>query len=219
MVTKIPEMQSAIDFVKLYKDQGIESTGAQKVNFTGGLYNVKGSSYDPKKIPSHLGKSWKQLLISYGINNNCYVTNSVGGVHPDFSVGGHMTINRNGSVPSSNICYLMPLCSYHNHTSQDEIKFTHTKTEMLQLTGYMQGELAATFQIRLPSKEPYAILYYSEGDWSYKNLSEKPDMDLITDYIPNIKSEDDLAYVLFERVHEPQIMHYIREINLPEVKN
>ena len=220
MTTEIPEMKKVLVFVERYLQQGILSTSAKVVNFTNGLYNVDGSTYDPKKVPGHDGEAWKQLLISYGINANCYVTNpNPEGSHPDFSVGGHMTTNSNGNVPEGGKCYLMPLCFWHNSTSKNGILFTHSATKMLELSGYMQGELAVTFKLRLPSKEPFAVLYYSEEEgWNYQDLTEKQAMNLKSDFLQKLKNGDETKYVLFERVREPQTMHYIRKTNLPTSK-
>jgi len=216
MTTENSEMKKVLDFIKRYKDIGVESTGAEVVYFSDGLYNVDGSTHDPKKIPDHEGDNWKPLLISYGIDSNCYVTNSgAEGSHPNFSVGGHMTTNSDGSVKTGGICYLMPLCHWHNSTSKNKILFNHTETKMLKLSGYNQADLAATFQLRLPSKEPYAILYYSEESWQYQDLTEEQAMNKRTDFLPKINSEEEVKYVLFERVNKAQTLHYIREVNLP----
>jgi hypothetical protein len=215
MIEETPEKQTVLDFVERYNKIGVESTGAQVVNFSGGLYNVDGSTYDPKGVPGNPGVTWRQLLINFGINHNCYVTNTpAGGSHPDFSVGGHMTTSSNGYVQPGGTCYLMPLCYWHNSTSKNGILFTHTQTSMLQLTGYDQAELAATFQLRLPSGEPFALLYYSEGGWNSQNLSEKQAMNLRSEILPQINSEQDVEHVLFERAHEAQTMLYIKEVNL-----
>lgn len=44
---------------------------------------------------------------------------------------------------------------------------------MLELTGYMEGELLVTFMLRLPSEYPYAMLYYLKGEWKYRNIFEE----------------------------------------------
>ncbi len=101
--------------------------------------------------------------MSCGIVGNCYVTNPGGeGSHPNFCVGGHMTIHADGGVVD-NTCYLMPLCSWHNNTARDGVAFDHAETRMLQLTGYDPGELRVTFELRLPSNQPYAVLFYHDN--------------------------------------------------------
>ncbi len=45
----------------------------------------------------------------------------------------------------------MPLCKWNNSTKRDCIAFKHTKSDVLELTGYMEGELLVTFMLRLPS--------------------------------------------------------------------
>jgi len=212
------ELQEVLNFVERYKEDGVESTGATAVNFTGGLYNVSGSTNDPKRVPGRDGVTWKQLLIAYGINGNCYVTNTnpvPGASHPSFSVGGHMTTISSGIVPTGGECYLMPLCSWHNSTARDGILYHHTNTAMLKLSGYDQGELAATFQLRLPSNDPFAILYPSDDGWHFKNLSEHEAASLETDVLPQISRGDDTHYVLVERVRGERTMHYIRDVKLP----
>ncbi|MFC6663795.1 hypothetical protein [Deinococcus multiflagellatus] len=188
------------------------------MTFTGDLYNVVGSTYDPKHVPGHLGESWKALLISMGIaaSSPCYVTNDPAPPdksHPAFSVGGHMTVQSDGSVPNRT-CFLMPLCSWHNSTSRDGIRFTHTLTQMLQLTGYMLGELAATFQLRLPSDAPYALLYYVESaqDWRFKDLYEH-DVTAWAQTLADAGTPD--LHVLIERVQAPDPQHIVRSVSLP----
>lgn len=223
MTTEIPGMQIVLDFIKRHQEHGVGSTGASVVTINSTLYNVDGSSYDPKRIPGHENESWKNLLIAYGIaaTSACYATTPnapTGSSHADFSVGGHVTTNANGTPLPNRICYLMPLCSWHNNSARDGQAFAHTQNRMLQLTGYMQGELAATFQLRLPSKNPYAILYYSEKEecWKHKDLTEGEAMNLKADFIPKITSGGEANYVLFERVgHGADTLHHIREVNLP----
>lgn len=220
MTTEIPGMQQVLDFVERHQKNGILSTGAQPVNFSGDLYNVDGSTHDPKRIPGHDGMAWKRLLEVNGIGGNCYVTNpNPEGSHPDFSVGGHMTTDPTGYVPTGGICYLMPLCFWHNGKKNDGVRFTHNNTAMLKLTGYNQGELAATFQLRLPSKMPYAVLYHSEEGWQYQDISEDEAKNIKADFIPKIKSGKEAHYVLFERVHGADTLHYIRDVNLPGAKH
>lgn len=207
-----PESIAMMEFVRSVGTRGIESTGATRVNYTGGLYNVSGSTDDPKHVPNNNGVAWKQLLINYGINGQCYVTNAnPGGSHPDFSVGGHMTPNQNGVVATGGVCYLMPLCHWHNSTSRNGVLFSHTNSNMLRLSGYMQGELALTFQIRLPSSEPFALLCKKDGEWSYRDLSQAEAKSF--DALPSaIRSEH---YILIERVRGEETLHYIRDQNLP----
>lgn len=208
-----------LDLVKQARDFRVESTGAAPVDYSGVLYNVIGSTPDPKKVPGHYGEAWKQLLISYGIPATapCYVTNAgAEGSHHDFSVGGHMTVNSDGSVPTGGTCYLMPLCYWHNGKKNDGVAFSHTLERVLQLSGYMQGELAATFQLRLPSPEPYAVLYFSDDRWRNQNLSEQQAESLRDDPIATLGIElgghDRVGYyVLFERDPETQSLGYVDE--------
>lgn len=207
------------DFVKRSEVVGIQSTGADVVEYLPGLYNVSGSTGDPERIPGHFGKSWKQLLIQMGIGatSECYVSEpavGAGTTHPRFTVGGHMTPNSNGSV-TDGTCYLMPLCAWHNTSRRNGILFSHASTKMLRLTGYMEGELAATFQLRLFNSAPYALLYYSAGEWDYRNLSREQAADFASD--PTIKSLTSAGenYVLIRRELGPETLHYVEAANLP----
>jgi hypothetical protein len=206
------ETHAIMNFVRSVGTSGVESTGATVVTYTAGLYNVSGSTNDPKHVPNNNGTTWKQLLINYGINGGCYVTNAnPGGTHPAFSVGGHMTPNQNGVVAAGGICYLMPLCSWHNSTSQNGILFNLASTSILRLTGYMQGELALTFQVRLPSSEPFALLFSKDGAWNYRDVSQSEAESFVSE--PSAIGAD--HYVLIERVRGERTLHYIRNHNLP----
>jgi hypothetical protein len=208
------ETDAIMNFVRSVGTIGVESTGATVVTYAAGLYNVSGSTNDPTHVPGNNGTAWKQLLINCGINGGCYVTNvpaPIGSTHPNFSVGGHMTPNKNGMVPTGGICYLMPLCYWHNSTSNNGIQFNHVNTNMLRLTGYMQGELALTFQVRLPSSEPFALLFSKDGAWNYRDISQSEAESFVSD--PSAIGTD--HYVLIERVRGERTLHYIRNHNLP----
>jgi hypothetical protein len=82
---------------------------------------------------------------------------------------------------------------------------------MLQLTGYMQGELAVTFQLRLPSTEPFALLYRKGDVWSYKDLSALEARNL-NSQLATLGSD---YHVLIERVHGEKTLHCVRSHNLP----
>jgi hypothetical protein len=131
------------------------------VDYEGVLYNVDGSKDDPK-----LGQAWKGLLKKNGIDGNCYVTHppaKVGSTHPKFVVGGHMTPNKAGKVKPGGICYLMPLCGWHNSTARNEEPFEHEETRMLELSGYMERDLAETFLARMPGDAEFRLVSV-EGD-------------------------------------------------------
>ncbi len=157
-------------FVDRWGQVELYSTGSQLINYPGVLYNVDGSSDDPQIN----GESWKGLLIVNGINSLCYVTNETpdGNSHPKFSVGGHMTPNPDGKVEFGADSYLMPLCSWHNSKARDGVPFTHTNTLMLKLSGFMEGEIAATFMARLPSEKRHSIVYSGDDGPMCKDLSE-----------------------------------------------
>ncbi|RKE83664.1 hypothetical protein [Rhizobium sp. AG855] len=150
-------VQRLAEFAMRYAGIRLQSTSANVVYYSGHLYNVDGSTDDPKIN----GASWKGLLQANGIDGNCYVTHPLpnpGTSHPQFSVGGHMTQNADGSVEKGKTCYLMPLCSWHNSTSNNGNAFQHTETKMLELYGYMEGDLAATFLARMPGDQALRIV-------------------------------------------------------------
>lgn len=197
-------------FVDRWGQVELYSTGSQRINYPSVLYNVDGSSDDPNIN----GESWKSLLILNGINSPCYVTNETpeGNSHPGFNVGGHMTPNSDGRVEFGADSYLMPLCSWHNNKARDGEPFSHTNTLMLKLSGFMEGELAATFMSRLPSDKRHSIIYSGSDTLLCKDLSE-PEAKAAED---GQISEDVLSchpqdFILMERViHDAQPRYRIK---------
>lgn len=138
------QAQLFVDFVRKYEGMKLFSTSAEVIDFGGVLYNVDGSSDDPEID----GYNWRNLLRERGVDGACYVTNvkpPARTSHPNFSIGGHMSVHQDGSVPFGDECFLMPLCSWHNSKARDHMAFEHTETRMLKLFGYMQEEPRATF--------------------------------------------------------------------------
>ena len=161
--------QAIADFVDRFQGIGIRSTGANVTDFDGILYNVDGSGVDPKID----GKHWKALLIGHGITGECCVTNqkpTKSSTHANFSVGGHMTENEDGSVEVGGKCYLMPLCHWHNSKARDGKPFEHTKTKMLQLSGYMQAEPLVTFMARMDHQNEFSIAYLTDDSWKTRSV-------------------------------------------------
>lgn len=196
------------DIIARSGEIGIKSTGASLINYTGNLYNVDGSSDDPNID----GRNWKNLLTSHGINSPCYVSNSTpnNNSHPGFNVGGHMTQNSDGHVLVGADSYLMPLCSWHNHTSRNGVAFTHEKTLMLRLSGYMQDEFVASFIARLPSEERFALIYRDNEEWKSLNLVDQQATDTKSGNLPEalLLCRPD-QYVLLERVARNNGQYYI----------
>lgn len=217
MSALIEDLPAVLDFVKRTEAIGILSTGAKVVDYTGGLYNVSGSTHDPKAVKEHRGRAWKALLIEYGINaaSECYVTGDVpaGTSHPIFRVGGQMTPNEDGTV-TNGICYLMPLCGWHNSTSKNGVLFKHEHTKMLRLTGYLEGELEVTFKMRLPSADPYAMLFQADGEWKFQNLSEKQLANVGKAALTKSLSTQPDHYVLFKRVREEKTHYALEDVKL-----
>ena len=218
MMETIQGLDAVRKFVERNAEQGIETTGASVVSCSAGLYNVCGSTDDPPHVPGHENATWKGLLQAYKIDGQCYVTNpGAEGTHPQFLVGGHMTTDAKGVVAPKGSCYLMPLCKWHNSTSKDGILFDHTETAMLQLTGYMVGELAVTFRLRMPNAAPYALLYYANGAWDYQDLSAGAAAEVKAGRLPATLPGEVNHYVLIERIRTDQTLHYIRTVHLPGV--
>lgn len=142
----------------------LRSAGARLVDYAGPLYNVTGSTGDPDID----GQGWKRLLIARGIDAAapCYVTDpkAVGGSHPGFNLGGHMTPNPDGRVAGGGICYLMPLCHGHNSTAMNGRPFTLARTRMLELSGFMLDDLALTFEARMIAA-PYVRIDKAGDAW------------------------------------------------------
>lgn len=202
------QRQRLAEFVDRWGTIELFSTGSRLINFSGVLYNVDGSSDDPEIN----GENWKGLLIANGINSNCYVSNETpeGNSHPKFSVGGHMTPNEDGQVEFGADSYLMPLCSWHNNKSRDGVAFEHTKTLMLKLSGFMQGEIAATFMARLPSERRHAIVYTGGDEPMCANLSE-PEADAAKrgHFPDDVLSCHPRDFILFERVERDEQSKYV----------
>ena len=199
--------KALFDYVDRWGNIGIKSTGAMLVNFDDVLYNVDGSSTDPK-INGH---TWKRLLQSYGIDTPCYVSNDTPSdtSHDNFNVGGHMTPNAEGRVDLGDNSYLMPLCAWHNSKARDGIPFTHSSTLMLRLSGYMQGEIAAFFVARLPSEETHALVFNDGDEWKAANLTQDQASRVLAGEVPaeiNIANPD--KFVLMERAHVGQDERY-----------
>lgn len=153
-------------------DSIIYSTSATIVDISEDVFNVRGSSGDPKIG----GKSWKQLLKDNGIYGPCYVTNHKPD-KPDTShdkgswLGGHMALTQDGIIAEGGTSYLMPLCPWHNSKARDGKNFKHSKTRMLELGGYMEGQNAFTFHVRRKDLGEYRVLYQEAGDWRFEGVT------------------------------------------------
>jgi len=153
-------------FFKQHLGGIIFSTSADVVYVEQDVFNVTGSDKDPKIG----GKSWKTLLKENGIYGPCYVTNQ----KPDRDdtthdegkwLGGHMALTKDGIIQPGGDSYLMPLCSWHNHTKRDHRNFEHDKTKMLKLGGFMKGQNALTFHIRRKDLGLHRILIKGSQGW------------------------------------------------------
>jgi hypothetical protein len=195
-------------FVARYGDMKIQSTSAKVVYYADDLYNVDGSSDDPYID----GKKWKPLLQAYGISGNCYANTPVPqGItsHPAFSVGGHMTPNADGDVPIGGDCYLMPLCSWHNNTARNGQVFEHTQTKMLELSGYMQGEPAATFLARMSGEAPLSLVFLGEEGLSYRNIPDAPGA--VAKALACVDGPSGAPFLLFRQHSEGDVVTYTVE--------
>lgn len=199
-------------FFERYGRIELFSTDAKVVHYVDPLYNVDGSTDDPDIN----GQNWKQLLISHGITGDCYVTDPLPdgrSSHPNFNVGGHMTPNETGSVPTGGTCYLMPLCNWHNSTYRNGIPFEHTSTKMLKLLGYMEGEPAVTFTARMSADLPFRLVS-SDGDRLTTTLAaEEPQlpMSLSADRDDGLHSATPQYHILFRKVMRDSAERYVIE--------
>ena len=213
-----PLLKRLKDFVNNVPDYGLRSTDQRVINYTGVLYNVSGSTEDPKEVEGYENKSWKHILIKSArlANAHCYVTNSNPpgeSSHPKFSVGGHMTENSDGKVNYGADSYLMPLCYWHNSTARNGVAFEHEETKMILLSGYMQGEPAITFMMRSRhgSQQPFSLLFLDENDglWKLRNLSSRQAL--------KIGSGKTKHHLLVERPSIINKFNIIKEVNLPSL--
>ena len=163
-----------LEFFAKYQstDAIIYSTTAKVTTISADVFNVTGSSGDPKIG----GKSWKQLLKDNGIYGPCYVTNQKPDT-PDTShdkgswLGGHMALTKDGIIAPGGTSYLMPLCAWHNSTARDEKNFKHDKTKMLELGGFMEGQNAFTFHARRKDLGEYRILHQEAQGWAIDQVT------------------------------------------------
>lgn len=200
--------QAFKNFAARYQGSKLFSTGFKVVNYEGVIYNVEGSTDDPDID----GDSWKELLIKNGINGDCYVTSPLpdqdGTSHPGFNVGGHMTPNDDGHVVNGGTCFLMPLCKWHNSTHRDGTPFEHEETKMLELSGYMEGDIAFTFAARLPGDAIYRLVTL-EGD----ALAARP-IDALKLHLFDARGATPAPppnYILFRQVEEEGAVRFVIE--------
>jgi len=173
---KIRDWIGKLEGPKLY------STDSAIINFDGILYNVSGSTEDPPEVVACPGCSWKELLVKSAdlAKARCYVGNSDApekSSHNNFSVGGHMTPNKDGHVDVGADSFLMPLCSWHNSTARNGVPFQVSNRRLLRLKGYMLGESFVTFAARSParSERKYGLIYLDGDDliWKTKDVNPK----------------------------------------------
>ena len=162
-------------FAARHQGAVLRSTSAALIDHAGPLYNVTGSTADPRID----GQNWKRLLIGQGIAPDlpCYVDHPPAGgrSHPGFDVGGHMTPNPDGRVARGETCYLMPLCAAHNSTAMNGRPFTLARTRMLRLSGFMLDDLALTFAARMVTT-PYAAIHGTGDDWQVGAVADLADL-------------------------------------------
>lgn len=160
-------------FVDRYGSMQPRSTGARRIQYGDVLYNVDGSTKDPKID----NKTWRGLLVDMGIDDSCYVTNAPPSKksksHPDNWLGGHMTSRKDGSVDVGGKCFLMPLCHWHNNTKRNGVAFKLKSQRVLELSGYMLDEPAATFLARAPEGADYRAVFLSADDQTESPPSTK----------------------------------------------
>lgn len=206
-------VQALTEFHQRYQGIHLQSTSATVTTYDGDLYNVTGSTTDPKID----NKSWKRLLTDNGINANCYVTAPLPGQrgtsHPGFNVGGHVTSDSDGEVETGETCYLMPMCFWHNSTARDGTAFSHpAASNVLELSGYMQPEPAATFIARMPGAEPYALVGVEGEELVAQKIgaAEVQALRAGVKLMSGGKATPDY-YLLFRQIEEDGVTRYVIE--------
>lgn len=193
----------------------IESTDSKLHFHHGALYNVDGSSDDPKIN----GESWKGLLIRNGIDGECYVTNVPAPSdksHPCFSVGGHMTTIESGKVPHGDISYLMPLCSWHNHYARNHEAFELRSPKILKLFGYQLAEPAATFMARAVDGPAYSMVSVAVSPDISKatTIARSKSVAPLLEGLSAVGKEH--TFIMFERLEKNgRVFYKICEANVP----
>ena len=76
-----------------------------------------------------------------------------------------MALTRDGKIPHGGISYLMPLCAWHNSKARDGKNFEHTKTKMLELGGFMEGQTPFTFNMRRKDLGSHRIIVKTNKGW------------------------------------------------------
>jgi len=121
-----------------------------------------------------------------------------------------MTPDETGLVEQGEICYLMPLCKWHNSTSRNRTPFEHTETSMLELSGYMQSDLAVTFLARMPGDAEYRLVSV-EGDALSSRAIEAPQIHLFNAHRDTGAADPALprTYLRFRRVEEGGLVKFV----------
>lgn len=126
--------------------EGLAATGARKTKLSGPVYNVSGSGKDPKCIEGLRNAAWKTVMIDRGIMPSAKCPGPPASkpdtTHDDednFDNGGHVTKNKDNTVGPDKICYLIPLCDWHNHTSRNDTEFNWKgELDAVELSGYFE---------------------------------------------------------------------------------
>lgn len=139
-----------------------------------------------------------------------------GNTHPQFNVGGHMTPDPEGYVAYGADSYLMPLCSWHNQKNRDGVDFKLRNSLVLRLSGYMMGEVAASFTARLPAKERFAIINTDDDEIKSINLSDKDEKNVEKGRLRESGLRyDPEKFVLIERIHQDtDYRYFLRDTEL-----
>lgn len=205
MPTNAYVMNEIRAFVAMNRGEVIESTKGLIIDYPGALYNVTGSTKDPKEVENYKGLAWKALLNKHSVftGASCYVTSPLprtGSSHAQFDVGGHMTPNPNGVVTVGADSYLIPLCKWHNSTSRDGIAFAHSKTKVLKLLGFMQGDSVITFRMRMENESTLLFLHPNRKYWISRNLSDGENQANVIASLKSISPTPNIQeYAIFEK--------------------
>ena len=78
---------------------------------------------------------------------------------------------------------------------------------MLKLTGYMEGDLAATFAARAPGDAPYRLVGVEDDGVAARTL----EMPLPPVHLFNAGISRPASYLVFRRVEEGGVVHFVIE--------
>jgi hypothetical protein len=123
-------------------------------------------------------------------------------IMPDRAAADALT-NSHGTVMTGQSCYMMPLCTWHSSTARNHQPSGHTQTRMLELSGYMQAEPAATFLARLPT-DAIRTLVGADGSQMFTADLAEPHVDTLWYAGPDVEEGGLLPGILSSFPADPR---------------